>query len=260
MKCINFTTEREFITNTDYYSDGFESKLYRYFIDGTEILIKKYYETSQINLDKIIAVSNLKTDGLLVPSDLVSIDDKIVGFSMDFKRGYYPIINQKNNLTDSQKYNLIIALKKILLSLRGKNCIYGDLNLQNVITNGFEVCLCDAVNVKINDFYFDEVSSSMRKYIERTGTTDGIDFYMLNLLTIWLFNDLNYDAIIDSIELAVMNTFNKQSPDYIVGVTDSMDSLDLCCDVFLSDKPCVDLLIDSIGGKLKEKEEKSPRL
>ena len=42
MKCINFTTEEEFITNTDYYSGGFESKLYRYSIDGTEILIKKY--------------------------------------------------------------------------------------------------------------------------------------------------------------------------------------------------------------------------
>lgn len=260
MKCINFTTEEEFITNTDYYSGGFESKLYRYSIDGTEILIKKYYETGQINLDKIIAVSNLKTDGLLGPSDLVLIDNKIVGFSMDFKKGYYPIITQKNDLTDKQKYDLIIALKKILLSLRAKNCIYGDLNLKNVITNGSEVCLCDAVNVKIDDFHFDEVSSSMRKYIERTGTTDGIDFYMLNLLTIWLFNDLNYDDIIDSIELAVMNTFNKQSPDYIVGVTDSMDSLDLCCDVFLSDKPCRSLLIDLMDGKLKENEEKSPRL
>lgn len=260
MKCINFTTEEEFITNTNYYSGGFESKLYRYFIDDTEVLIKEYYDDNQINLNKIIAVSNLKTDGLLIPSDLVSINNKIIGFSMDFKRGYYPIINQKNDLTDSQKYNLIIALKQILLSLRTKNCIYGDLNLQNVITNGSKVYLCDAVNVKIDNFYFDEISSNMRRYIERTGTTDGIDFYMLNLLTIWIFNDLNYDDIIDSIELAVMNTFNKQSSDYIVGVTDSMDNLNLCCDVFLSDKPCKNLLIDYMSDKFIEKEEKSSRL
>lgn len=174
---------------------------------------------------------------------------------MNFKRGFYPISVKKQDLDDTQKYNLIIQLKQILLSLREEGCIYGDLNLGNVITDGEQVYLCDSINVQIDNYSFDEISSTMHKYIQRTGTTEGIDIYMLNLLTIYLFNEIEYDSIVDNIELTVMNIFNKQFYDEIIGVTDSMDTLNRCCDIFLSDKICNEVLIDYINPPVMEYRE-----
>lgn len=250
MNVIYFENNEEFEQNTQYYSGGFESKLYRYSKDNRELLIKKYYERNQVNIEKIEKISTLKTEELLKPIDFVKVGDTMQSFAMDFKRGCYPLSNQKNNLNDIQKYNLLMNLRQILLSLRGENVLYGDLNPNNIITNGEEVYLCDAINVKMEDFPFDEVSSTMYQYIERTGTTEGIDFYMLNLLTIYLFNDIKYDDIIESIELAVMDYFNKQPYEHIIGVTDSLEQLDMCCKIFLSSQPCEDLLIDSMINNL----------
>lgn len=246
MDLLCFNDLEEFNNNTQFYSRGYESELYRYTYGDKEILFKKYFEQSQINIDKINKISTLTTEGLIKPKRLLKIGDNIEGFGMDFKRGLYPLSVEKKDLSNSQKYNLIISLKRILSSLKEEGCLYGDLNLGNIITNGNEVYLCDSVNVKIDSFNFDETSSTMRKYIERTGTTDGIDSYMLNLLTVYLFNEIEYDSIIESIEMEIMNMFNKQLLNDIVGVTDSMDSLNMCYDIFLSDQVCDKLLIDYI--------------
>lgn len=252
MEIIHFKSEEEFVKNTQYYSEGFESKLYSYINNGSELLIKKYYDLNQVNLEKIKELSNIKTAGLLKPTYLVEIGDSIESFAMDFKKGFYPLSNQRNYLNDIQKYNLIMDVKQTILSLREENIIYADLNPGNVITNGEEVYLCDAINVKMEGFNFDEISSTMYKYIEKNGTngTTGIDFYMLNLLTIYLFNDIKYDDIVESIELAVMNYFNKQPYEHIIGVTDSLEQLDMCCKIFLSSETCEDLLIDSMINNL----------
>lgn len=247
MDIIYFENEEEFEQNTQYYSEGFESKLYRYTYDGRELLIKKYYDLDQVNLDKIQEISMLKTEGLLKPTHMVEIGNSISPFAMDFKRGFYPLSNQKYYLNDMQKYNLIMDLKEILLSLRNENATYGDLNPANIITDGEQTYLCDSVNLKIGDFGFDEISSTMHQYIKRTGTSEGLDFYMLNLLTIYLFNNIKYENITEEIELAVMNFFNKQPYEYIIGATDSEEQLNMCCDIFLSDKVCEELLIDNIA-------------
>lgn len=250
LEMIYFKNKEEFEQNTQYYSGGFESKLYRYMKNDRELLIKQYYEPDQVNIEKIEKISTLKTEGLLKPTDFVKIADTVQSFAMDFKRGFYPLSNQKNDLNDIQKYNLLMNLRQILLSLREEGVTYGDLNPGNVITNGEDVYLCDAINVKMEGFPFDEVSSTMHKYIERIGTTEGIDFYMLNLLTIYLFNDIKYDDILESIELVVTNYFNKQLYEHIIGVTDSLEQLDMCCKIFLSSQPCEDLLIDSMINNL----------
>lgn len=244
MDNIYFNNEEEFNSMTQYYSGGFESQLYRYRKGDSELLIKKYYTQDQIKIDKIKRISMLKTEELLKPNLLVNIGDNVEGFAMDFIRGLYPISVEKKDLSDDQKYNLIIKLKQTLNSLRDEDCIYGDLNLGNILTDGEKVYLCDSINVQIDDYPFDEVSSTMHRYIERTGTTDGIDNYMLNLLTVYLFNEIEYDFISESIELAIVNMFNKQSFDSIVGVTDSVDTLNMCYDIFLSNQVCDKLLID----------------
>lgn len=260
MESIYFRNEEEFNNITKYYSEGFESKLYRYEKEEKELLIKKYYSPDQIKIDKIQKINMLKTENLLKPELLVNIGNTVEGFAMDFIRGLYPISVEKKNMDDIQKYNLIIKLKQILSSLKDEGCLYGDLNVGNILTDGERVYLCDSVNVQIGDYPFDEVSSTMYKYIAKTGTTAGIDIYMLNLLTIYLFNEIEYDSIIETIELAVMNMFNKQSFDNIIGVTDSLDTLNACCDIFLSNQVCNQLIIDYIDINKIECKGKSSKI
>lgn len=247
MENIYFKDLEELLNTTKYYSNGFESKLYRYIRNDNEVLIKKYYDKNQININKIKRVNKLKTEGLLKPKYLVNINNDIEGFAMDFIRGLYPLSIEKRNLTNEQKYNLIIKLKQILSSLKEEGCLYGDLNINNILTDGENVYLCDSVNVKIDEFNFDEISSTMNKYIEKTKTTEGLELYMLNLLTVYLFNEIDYNDVIESVELAVMSVFNKQPVENIIGVTDSLDTLNMCCDIFLSNKICDKTLIDYIN-------------
>lgn len=247
METIKFSSLEELHNNSHYYDQGFESKLYRYIYGNEELLFKEYYDYNRIKLDKIEKISSLKTEALVKPKVLLQVNDEILGFGMDFKRGYYPLSIQKKFLTPEQKYNLIIKIKNILLSLRRENCVYGDLNLMNILTNGDDVCLCDAVNMKVENYGFDEISSTMREYIERAKTTDGIDFYMLNLLTVYLFNDMEYEDIINSVLNAVTCMFNGKPLEKINFVTDTMDTLNMCCDIFLSNKATSTLLIDEVS-------------
>lgn len=260
MNSINFPNEEKFNSCVHYYSEGFESKLYRYIDNDCEFLIKKYYDSSRLNIDKIEKINKLQTEGLLKPTSLVSIDNKIEGFMMDFKRGLYPLSVEKKDLDELQKYHLIVSLKEILSSLKEEGCLYGDLNIKNILTDGEQVYLCDSLNVQVGGHPFDEISSTMHKYIEKTGTTEGLDLYMLNLLTVYLFNDIEYDSIIESIEFTVMNMFNKQSFDNMIGVTDTMETLNICSDIFLTNKVCDKLLIDYMDINMIDSKDKCSRL
>lgn len=244
MNSINFNNEEDFNRSVIYYSEGFESKLYRYIDGNQEVLIKKYYDEDQVNIDKIKKISNLKTNELLKPQSLLKVGNETIGFTMDFVRGLYPLSVEKNDLSNLQKYNLIMKLKQILLSLKSEGCIYGDLNVNNVLTDGNQVYLCDSVNVKIDNYSFDEISSTMRNYIDRTGTIDNIECYMLNLLTVYFFNEIDYDSVIENVELSIRSMFNKESLDNLIGVTDSLEILNMCCSIFLSNQPCDKFLID----------------
>lgn len=260
MEKINFKSENEILNNSKFFNRGFESELYRYILNDKEILIKKYYDKNRININKIERVSKIKTKELLKPEYLINVDNTIEGFGMKFIRGLYPLSVEKNNLTNEQKYNLIIKLKSILTSLKEEGCLYGDLNINNILTDGENIYLCDSLNVKIDEFNFDEISSTMYKYIEKKETTNGMDIYMLNLLTIYIFNDLEYDDIIPSIELAIMNMFNKNPVDNIIGVTDSMENLNMCCDIFLTNQVCTTTIIDNIDIKTLQNNSRASRI
>ena len=122
METIYFKNEEEFDSVTIYYSGGFESKLYRFMSNDRELLLKKYYDQVQIKISKIEKVSQLKTEGLLKPELMINIGGVIKGFSMEFARGFYPLAVEKKDLSDIQKYSIIIKLKQILTSLRQEGC------------------------------------------------------------------------------------------------------------------------------------------
>ena len=247
MDYIKFKTEEEFNEQTIYFAGGFESKIYRY---DNDKLIKKYYDNSEINIEKIKEVNKLKSNRLILPENLVEVEDKTIGFSMDLKRGYYPINVIKKDMSDEDKYEIITKLKEELINLKNQNCVYGDLNIKNVITNGSEVYLCDSVNVKIGNYNFDEISSTMNNYKMNTNTLDNIEVYMLNLLTIYLFNDIEYNDILNSIRDAIFSAFNKSECNYS-GIIDNDETMNICIDM-ISGKANENYLIDHMNIENKK--------
>jgi len=245
-------SRKEFNNNSIIYGNGFESKTFVYNDNGNEKMIKMYYDLSQINIDKIKRVSELKSGTLILPKKLVSIDNEIIGYSMNYMKNYHPIRIMKQVMDEETKYNFLLKLKEEIINLRNQNCIYGDLNISNVITNGEKVFLCDSVNVKIDEYNFDEINSTMYKYKQLKNTLDGIDCYMLNLLTIYLFNDIEYDDIIDMIEVIIERTFNNEKCIEYIGINNNDECINICCDM-ISTNICDTFLIDCINMK-KEKQ------
>lgn len=247
MDYIKFKTEEEFNKQTIYFAGGFESKIYRY---DNDKLIKKYYDNSEINIEKIKVVNKLKSNRLILPEDLVEVEDKTIGFSMDLKRGFYPISVLKKDMSDEDKYEVITKIKEELINLKNQNCIYGDLNIKNIITNGNEVYLCDSINVKIDNYNFDEISSTMNEYRKNTDTLDNIEVYMLNLLTLYLFNDIEYGNILNTIRDTIFSSFNKEKCNYL-GITETLETMDICVDM-ISGKNNSNYLIDYMNMENKK--------
>ncbi len=251
MECIELNND-EFASKKKLLNEGYESQIFVYQHDNKEILIKKYYELDQVDIDKIELVSKLKTNILIKPSKLVKIGNEIVGFTMeDYMKNFYQIKIMKNVMSDEEKYNLLVILKNEIINLRKQNCIYGDLSLKNVITDGVNVRLCDSVNVKIDDYNFDQISSNMQKYFNLKNTYDGIDSYMLNLLTIYLLNDIEYDQIIELMEENLILKFSNKEYINYRGMMDNQECMTICYDM-ISDKVTKDFLIDYLSFE-KEK-------
>lgn len=230
---------------TNILSEGYESKIYVYNSNNREILIKKYFDSDQIDVDKIKLVNELKTGILIKPDKLVKVDNEIVGFSMKYMKKFYPICIMKDIMSEEEKYNLLMNLKEEIINLKHQNCIYADLNVKNIITDGNKVYLCDAVNVKIENYDFDQISSTMKKYYNLKDTFDGIECYMLNLLTIYLFNDIPYENITETIETTLTSIFNNQNYIDYKAITDNEECMNLCYEMII-EKPTKEFLIDNM--------------
>ena len=245
MKQIEFKTEEEFLNNTYFYDKGQEAQLYRYVIDGRELLIKKYYNQNDLNLEKIELVSALKTDGLIKPEYLVKIGNNVESFAMEFKRGCYPLSRMKSELSTTQKYLLLLRLKEIIFELLEENCYYDDLHPNNIITNGKNIYLCDPINIKLKNYDFIKNNSTIN-YTEIEKLKKSNLLYRLNLITIYILNNINMEEIETTVINTLTNIFNKKDYKQIIGVTDSMDTLNASYDIFTSSEPCTKLLLDYI--------------
>lgn len=236
MDVIYFKDEQDFYDKTIYLSKGGEAELRRFNYNGRELLIKDYYDISSVKIDKIKLVGSIENDNLLKPEFLVSINDKIYGYAMEFKKGFYPISVMKKDLSELEIYNLLLKIKNIIFDLRAKGCLYADLNVNNIITDGENVYLADALNVQISSYSFEAKSKPMNDYFISNDTLDGVENYLLNLLTIYMFNEIEYDDIISNITLTLENVFNKNNYMDIKSLTDNIECMDIGYDMIATKK------------------------
>lgn len=246
MDVIYFKDEQDFFNRTIYLSKGGEAELRRFNYNGRELLIKDYYDTSSVKIDKIKLVGNIENDNLLKPEFLVSINNQIYSYAMEFKRGFYPISVMKKDLSELEKYNLLLKIKEIVFDLRDKGCLYADLNVKNIITDGKDVYLADALNVQIASYSFEAKSKPMIDYYINNDTFDGVEYYLLNLLTIYMFNEIEYDNIISDITLTLENIFNKNNYTDIKSLTDNLECMDIGYDM-ITTKKANQLLMDCMN-------------
>lgn len=142
---------------------------------------------------------------------------------MEFKRGYYPLLNSKD-LPIITKLELLSQLLKIIENLHKNNIIYGDLNPKNVICNGENIYLTDIINAKVNKYPFDEISSTMKHYFDQGGKEEYLDYYMFNLITIYYLNEIEYELLLPTIETTLFEYFNNNHQNNIIGLTESLSS------------------------------------
>lgn len=239
-----------------------EFKEYQYLSEGAEailyykdnVVLKKYDDIDQNAIDKIKIFNFLNLDNATNPKELVSIDNNTIAFTMDFKRGYYPISNAKF-LSIAKRFDLLNKIKNILINFHKHNVIYGDLSIGNIITNDEDVYLCDIVNAMVDRHKFNSSSHAMRNYEEQNGKYDiYLDNYMLNILTIYLLNDIEYDDVLETIELTLINQFNNIYTNEIIGLTDNLECMNIGYNMLNPKNGVDDLLINHIDiEKYKEK-------
>lgn len=251
MEYLKFKSEEEFYTKTVKISDGFESEIYRYNHNNKELAIKKYYDAFDFDKNKIEIVKNVECFELIKPKYMIFIKNEIAPmFAMNLERGFYPINNFKNQLDQSEKINLLIKLKEILEKLHYENIIYGDLNIYNVLTNGKDVKLCDSLNIQIDDYKINAFTPVMNNYVKSLETTEGLDEYMLNLMTIYLLNDINYNDILWKVEETLIAIFNKKEYKQITGLTDNLRCMEIGYNLINPNASNKELLIDNINVKI----------
>lgn len=240
METINITSDE--LKNLIIYSKGFESILYR----SDEVLYKIYHNIDEKTLEKIAYFNRLNLEFTTNPSNYLKVNGKYQGFSMNLKRGFYPLIVFKN-LDIEKKIEILLKIKKYLHELKLLGIVYGDLNINNIVTDGDEVYLTDIINCKTERHDFNVISATMNKYKSKNGEMDyKLDNYMFNLLTIYFLNDIEYSEILNEIERAIDDYFNNKNHKEIIGLTDNINTLSLASEMLNPEKGIDDLLIDHI--------------
>lgn len=242
MDIVKFKDKEEFKNNTRFFLNGERSSFYVY----KDKLIKKYINLEKINRDKIEFSKDIDSDLLILPEKLVSVDDKIVGYLMDLKKKNYPLEIVKRDFSYNQKYQLLLKIKKELIKLKSQKINYA-LCLNNIITNGNEVYLTNSTNFQNEMYDFDKLDNNISTYINGVGTIEGLEIYMHNMLTLYLYNKFEYTDIERQIESSINNYFNNRP--YILKImSDNETCANICIDMFMKHQ-MNEYLIDNMKTK-----------
>lgn len=216
---------KEELNNLKVFNKSDNSTIY---IKDEDTLIKIYNQIDYKMIEKMKFFYDLNLKYICNPNELVSIDKDTCGYSMKNRKYYYPITIYKN-FPIIERINLIEKLMILLKSLHHNEIIYGNLNPDNVLSNGINIYLTDIVSTKTKNHDFNKLSAMMHSYKEENGKMDyNLDNYMLNILTIYLLNEnLEYEDVPKIIYETLVNKFNNIPTQEIIGLTDNSKCMEI---------------------------------
>lgn len=162
-----------------YYNQGYESIIYEnngylykiFKTDNKDVLKNK--------LNKLEILSELNTDDIL-PIALISIDNNIKGYLT--KNENYRNLSYFDKKKDKLK-NLKI-IKEKLDELHKNDIIFGDISIENILTNDNNIKFCDLDNAKVDKYSFDVLNNIEKEYLKHLDLDIYLDNYMYNMFLI----------------------------------------------------------------------------
>ena len=170
-----------FFNNKPKYQ-GHESTLYLYEESLIKIFNQKDYELIKNKIAKLEIISDIKED-IIKPTHLVYMNNNVIGYTMDYKKGYIKAKNIKFK-TKNARIKILENILNQLEILHKYGIIYGDIHRSNIIYNmKNEAYLCDLDNVRIGNLDFDILYMIPKIYRRRISEIDEyMDNYMFNII------------------------------------------------------------------------------
>lgn len=249
-----YITDKE-LNNLTLYHSCSEKNIY----NRDNYIIKKYNILDEDTFKKIIYLNSLNLNFTTNPTHILKVDNKYMGYVTNKKNGFVTIDKIKDNLSVTDRYDLLLKIKCYLDELHKLGITYGNINPKSIITNGYDIYFTDIVDSKFNKYDFSIYSKEMINYQTKKGKMDyNLDNYMLNLLTIYFLNDIEYDNILNNVINCIEDYFNNKEAKEIIGVTDNFRCINITSKMYNPSDGINELLIDNID--IKKYNEKVKRL
>lgn len=149
--------------------------------------LMKIYNTIDIEIlrnkeNKLEILSH--TDLACRPICLIKNNGTLTGYVMKKQTGYSSLEKECLNTSKRKKINNLYKIKEKLEHLHELGIIYGDIKLDNIITNGTNIEFCDLDNCYIDGYNFDILSNNQKYYLKRAQEiNEQMDNYIFNLLS-----------------------------------------------------------------------------
>lgn len=181
MEKANFTNY-DFTKLNPIYT-GVESNIYK--IDDYMVKIFKTNDLDVLNnkREKIELLSSLPIE--CKPILAIEKNGINIGYAMKQEKEFYRIADKLLLTKKSLKIEDLKKIKEALDKLHKYGIIYGDLSLNNILTDGENFYFCDLDNCYIDKYGFDMPNYNQQIYLKRVHEIDEkIDDFMFNILTI----------------------------------------------------------------------------
>jgi len=182
-----------------------ESEMY-YVVDNDKeyiykILYNYMYKKFMKNKDaKINFFGNNNIKGIINPVNKIYINNFIAGYSMEYFKNSFSFDIFCSILNDEEKLIMIDKLIKIIKDIHKNNITIGDLNYNNILTNGKEIKLCDCDSFGIKGYKCSTIPYVLgaNNYIKEISVcTKESDVFILYLMILNIMLDYDIKNIVD---------------------------------------------------------------
>lgn len=177
--------------------DGYESTIYLY-NDGTKVVALKIFkkQNHQIienKLEKLTILNKLNFDELTNIQKLVMVDDIPSGYSMEYQKDFYNLLDLIGVNKQITKLFYLKQLREIVSNLHKYSIVIGDFNPQNFLIKKGKMKLCDIDNWQVQDHPQDIHNACQNNYLSYHLPIDScLDAYLFNILTIAVLKNMYY--------------------------------------------------------------------